>query len=245
MNHPFLVALQFLTRLPIPKTGKLASAKIQGRSVLYYPIIGLMLGLLSILLAYGLEDVLPNALIAFFILAFGVTITGALHLDGLADSADAWLGGHGNKQRCLDIMRDPRCGPAGVIALFMVLLAKFSAYESIIAQTNGFALIVAPLLARTAVIALFLSTPYVRAGGIGETLSQYMPKTAAYGVILTSAFVVLLFFNGFWPLIFAGLLFYLLRRQMLLTLDGATGDTTGAMIEIMETGVLIAALIKI
>lgn len=242
MTHPFLVAVQFLTRIPVTSPEDTLPANIQARSLLYYPLVGLLLGVTTIGLAYSLSGILTDSLNAIFILGLIIALTGALHLDGLADSADAWLGGHGDRQRCLDIMQDPRCGTAGVTILIVVLLAKFSAYESIIAQGYWSALLIAPLLARTAVIALFLSTPYVRKGGIGENLKQHIPETAAYWVLTISILFVVVFFAGFWICVGTALVFYLLRRQMLHSLGGTTGDTSGAMVEIVELSVLILSV---
>ncbi|NCA91441.1 MAG: adenosylcobinamide-GDP ribazoletransferase, partial [Gammaproteobacteria bacterium] len=95
--RPFLIALQFLTRLPVRLTGELSAADL-GRSLLYYPLVGLLLGGLLVaggwLLAGGglLTGVAP-VLAAALVLSLWVGLTGALHLDGLADMIDAWAGG--------------------------------------------------------------------------------------------------------------------------------------------------------
>ena len=241
MRQAFLIALQFLTRIPVPATP--IDAKTQGLSMLFYPLIGLLLGISVFVIAYSLSGVLPDSIVAICLVSFAIAITGALHLDGLADSADAWLGSHGDRQRCLDIMHDPACGPAGVIVLVLIVLAKFSAYETIVAHANWYAILIAPILARTAVLGLFLTTPYARPGGLGDVIKQHLPQTESYWVIVASILIVVLFLNGFWACVFALLLFYFLRRLMLNMLQGTTGDTAGAMIEIIEVGVLIVALV--
>jgi adenosylcobinamide-GDP ribazoletransferase len=109
---PLLIALQFLTRLPISLAGMPAPQQI-GRSLLWYPVVGLLLGLWLVGLQQLLGDT-PLPLQTALLLAVWVGSTGGLHLDGLADTADAWVGGFGDRQRSLEIMQDPRSGPIAV-----------------------------------------------------------------------------------------------------------------------------------
>ena len=88
----------------------------------------------------------PLLLHAALLLTAWVLLSGGLHLDGLADSADAWLGGFGDRERTLTIMKDPRSGPIAVVTLGLVLLLKFTALVALIEQHNGAALILAPLI---------------------------------------------------------------------------------------------------
>ena len=180
--RPLLIALQFLTRLPVPLHGAPLERDI-GRSLLYYPLVGLLLGGLLVALAWvpvgGGEGLRAALLLAVWAFA-----SGGLHLDGLADSADAWVGSLGDRERTLLIMKDPNCGPAGVVALALVLLLKFAALQTLLAHGAWEALVFAPLLARTALPALFLTTPYVRPGGLGEALARYLPRRAALFVVL-------------------------------------------------------------
>ncbi|HBM07500.1 MAG TPA: adenosylcobinamide-GDP ribazoletransferase, partial [Pseudomonas sp.] len=118
--QPFLIALQFLTCLPVRLRGMPEPQQI-GRSLLYYPLVGLLLGGMLCLLGVALGNAAPP-LKAALLLAAWVWLTGALHLDGLADSADAWLGGFGDRERTLAIMKDPCSGPVAVAVLVLVLL---------------------------------------------------------------------------------------------------------------------------
>ena len=130
MLRAFLIALQFLTRLPV-RLSEPPSPEERGRSLPFYPAVGLVIGLLLMILAWLLgapDPWLESALL----LAAWVALTGALHIDGLADSADAWLGGGGDPQRALAIMKDPRSGPAGVAAVVMTLLVKFAALAALL-----------------------------------------------------------------------------------------------------------------
>jgi adenosylcobinamide-GDP ribazoletransferase len=150
---PFWIALQFLSSLPIRLPGMPQPQEL-GRSLLFYPVVGLLFGVLL----WGLNSVLmgaPLLLHAALLLTAWVLLSGGLHLDGLADSADAWLGGFGDRERTLTIMKDPRSGPIAVVTLGMVLLLKFTALVALIEQPNGAALILAPLIGRASMLALF------------------------------------------------------------------------------------------
>jgi adenosylcobinamide-GDP ribazoletransferase len=243
--RPFLIALQFLTRFPVRLNG-MPQAREIGQSLLYYPLVGALLGLLLVALDAFLAGV-GTLLAAALLLAFWVLASGALHLDGLADSVDAWVGGLGERERTLAIMKDPYCGPMGVAALLLVLLLKFAALEELLANGAGLALLLAPLLGRAALPALFVCTPYVRPGGLGEALARSLPRGAALllvaTVLLGSAALGLAGqgMSGLWPLLAACAAFAALRAAMMQRLGGTTGDTAGALVETVETAVLLAA----
>jgi adenosylcobinamide-GDP ribazoletransferase len=168
-------------------------------------------------------------------------LSGGLHLDGLADSADAWLGGFGDRERTLTIMKDPRSGPIAVVTLVLVLLLKFSALLALIEQAHSLALIIVPLIGRSALLGLFLTTPYVRAGGLGQALADHLPRSAGRQVLVVSALACVLIagVSGVLALVLAGLGFVWLRQVMLRRLGGTTGDTAGAMLELLEVAVLV------
>ncbi|MGE8455441.1 MAG: adenosylcobinamide-GDP ribazoletransferase, partial [Pseudomonas alloputida] len=163
---PFWIALQFLSSLPVSLAGMPAPREV-GRSLLYYPLVGLLFGLLLWLASHLLQGT-PSPLHAALLLTLWVLLSGALHLDGLADSADAWLGGFGDRERTLRIMKDPRSGPIAVVTLVLVLLLKFCALWVLVGQGIGAQLLLAPLIGRAAMLGLFLCTPYVRPGGLGQ-----------------------------------------------------------------------------
>ncbi len=242
MIRPLLIALQFLTRLPVTFRDK-PNEKDTGRSLLYYPLVGLALGLLLAATTWTLADA-PAMLRAALVLTAWVLLTGALHLDGLADSADAWVGGHGDRERTLAIMKDPRSGPVGVVALVLVLLIKFAALHALTTASDWMALVMAPLLARTSLPLLFLTTPYVRPGGLGAVLYEHLPRRAATIVVALTVVAVPLTAGGrgFWLLAAAAMVFLPLRALMRHRLQGATGDTAGATVEMIETAVLVTAL---
>lgn len=242
MARSLWVALQFLTRLPLPQMAVIEERE-RGHSLLWYPVVGLLVGALLALLAWILTDV-ASLLCAALLLAAWVAITGALHLDGLADSADAWMGGLGSRERSLAIMKDPHCGPGAVVVLVLVLLIKFAALERILAVGDLSMLWVAPVLGRVAVPLLFLTTPYVRPGGLGDALAKHLPRRAAWVVVAISSVVVLAMGEvGVLAVVSAALMFFLLRAMMLRRIQGTTGDTAGAMVELVEMAVLVVLAI--
>jgi len=236
---PFWIALQFLSSLPIRLPG-MPEPRELGRSLLFYPLVGLLFG--AILWAFNwLLLGTPTLLHAALLLSLWVLLSGGLHLDGLADSADAWLGGFGDRERTLTIMKDPRSGPIAVVTLVLVLLLKFTALLALIGQPDSLALIIVPLIGRSALLGLFLTTPYVRAGGLGQALADHLPRSAGRQVLAVSALACVLIagLSGVLAVVLAVLGFFWLRQVMLRRLGGTTGDTAGAMLELLEVAVLV------
>ena len=238
MVRPLLIALQFLTRLPVTTT-KAADNRDIGRSLLWYPLVGLLIGLALAALGWAVGGA-PVGLRAALVLSAWVLITGALHLDGLGDSADAWMGGLGDRERTLAIMKDPCSGSGAVVTLVVVLIVKFAALESILATGDWRPLVLAPWLARALLPLLFLTTPYVRPGGLGAAMARHLPRRTAAGVVLATALIVpaLTGKPGTVSLAVAATVFVLLRAMMLRRINGTTGDTAGAMVELVETAIL-------
>ncbi|MBV4520763.1 adenosylcobinamide-GDP ribazoletransferase [Pseudomonas sp. SWRI74] len=236
---PFWIALQFLSSLPVRLPGMPAPQEL-GRSLLCYPLVGLLFGIIL----WGLNWLLlgtPLLLHAALLLTGWVLLSGALHLDGLADSADAWLGGFGDRERTLTIMKDPRSGPIAVVTLVLVLLLKFVALVALIEQQQALMLIIVPLIGRSALLGLFLTTPYVRAGGLGQALADHLPRSAGKQVLAISAVVCVLIagVGGVVALVVAVAGFVWLRQVMLRRLGGTTGDTAGALLELLEVAMLV------
>ena len=236
---PLLIALQFLTRLPI-RLPYMPEPEQLGRSLLWYPLVGLLLGILLAALAWALGGV-ATPLAAALVLALWVLASGGLHLDGLADTADAWVGGLGDPQRTLAIMKDPCCGPMAVVTLVLVLLLKFVALWALLDAGRWPVLLLAPLLGRSALLLLFLGTTYVRRGGLGSAMAEYLPARAGWRVLLAAGLACLLGgWSGVLALGVALVAFALCRRALLRRIGGTTGDTAGAVLELVECAVLVA-----
>lgn len=236
---PFWIALQFFTLLPTPKIDRIDNSDL-AQSVLWYPAVGLIIGGLLWALAELLLPMLSTLVVAGVLLLVWVAITGALHLDGLADCADAWMGGFGSKERTLEIMKDPVSGPIAVCVLVTCLLLKFALIESLLSQSMLYALVLVPVMARMSAMVLLLTTDYVREGGLGSALSEGLDISKAWGII----FALLLVFGWFAPLLACSailcsvFIFWFWRQRMVARIDGCTGDTLGAMIELVELAAL-------
>lgn len=252
----FWYAMAFLTRLPTPYLKRVDEA-VAARSLVFYPLVGALLGLC--LLAFTAACVFYNPQVSLLLLAalllfIWVVFSGALHLDGLADSADAWVGGLGNKERTLAIMKDPQSGPMGVTVIAVILLVKFAAIYALLdkAQSGsgswniwlliaGFMLV--PMLARGAVPGLLATTPYVRKKGLASALVAgatplVVGITGTLLALLAGVFLQTqaLFILALWLTILM-----MVRAAMIKRLGGCTGDTLGASIEIQEA-LLLAAI---
>ncbi|MBL4866205.1 MAG: adenosylcobinamide-GDP ribazoletransferase [Pseudomonadales bacterium] len=237
----FWLAIQFLTRLPTPAIES-PTQKEFGTAIYHYPIVGFILGFLlftvaSLLsVAVSASSTEANSVLAVLTLIVWVLLTGALHIDGLADSADAWIGGYGSKTRTLKIMKDPTCGPAGVTSIILLLLVKFALIQ-LCFEVGLHYLIAAPLIARASIQALLGTTRYAREEGLASAMALQMSlHKALIGITLTTLFI-LIYFPLLYCLLtalFCSLVWWGMRHLMLKRIDGFTGDTAGAWIEITE-----------
>lgn len=243
-----ITAFLFLTRIPMPRIDDM-NGEDSGRSLVYFPWVGLALGGLLYGSAWLLNQYLPASLTAALILTAWVLSTGGLHIDGLADSADGWLSGaHGEK--LLEIMKDPRCGSAAVMVVCLLLIAKFAALEFLLQQNLLWPLLIAPLLGRATPLVLLLTTKPASNQG----LAQHFTEHASHKAIQLSLVATLLataliggMSSTLWAVLISVLLLWGLRHLMMKRLNGYSGDTLGATIEITELCVLIvvAGLITI
>ena len=238
--NAFLIAFQLLTIIPIAHS-YIASDKQLGYSSLFYPLIGLFIGGI-LLVAANLFANLSLQIQAALILMLWVVITGGLHLDGLADCADAWVGGMKSKQRSLAIMKDPASGPIAVVTLILVLLLKWSLINQLLIQQDLFVLLLTPMLGRLAILLLMQTSNYIRSGGMAEKLVANLPKSAAQalsvlGLLAGSYYVGLLAISLMLMVLLT------IRHQSIKRLGGVTGDVYGAAVELVEVAVLLGAVL--
>lgn len=239
----FSLALQFLTRIPVPVRSVLRPEDY-GRSVFFFPFVGLIIGLIISLMMAGLDSLFPRAdpgVAAVLLLTAWVLITGGLHLDGLADVADAWIGGHGDRDKTLAIMKDPRSGPMAMMVVVLIMLAKFAALRAAVERDAWEMLVWTPVLGRSAMLLMMLTTSYVRPGGIGVVYTEHLPRRGCVGLLLALTTLVVLQWR--WDsaalLVLLGIGFVFLRRAFLQRLGGTTGDTLGATCELTEASALL------
>ncbi len=164
------MALAFLTRLPVPGPPAVDAAEV-GRAALFFPAAGAALGAIVAGSAHVLSPRLPPTLAAALLVTLLALLTGGLHLDGLADTADGFGGGR-TPEDVLRIMRDHAIGAYGASALVLALTVKVAAIAALLASGHAARwLLVAPALARWAPVALARFLPYARpGGGLGATV---------------------------------------------------------------------------
>jgi adenosylcobinamide-GDP ribazoletransferase len=198
-------------------------------------VLGLVIGVAALLLGPALLPG-PSGVAAILVLALWVWATGGLHLDGLADTADAWVGGLGSRERTLAIMKDPTSGPAGVTALVLVIIAKFTALEALIEAGGSDLLLWVPVLARAQLPLLILTTPYARREGMGSDPARTAAADACRWSIglAAGAAALVLGWTGILLVVAAAVLFWSVRRALMGRLGGFTGDTAGALVELTE-----------
>ena len=236
---PFWIALQFLTVFPI-QLKQMPSKQQNGQSLLFYPIIGLGIGFVLYTIAISLSA-LPPMLLSSLILVVWIWLTGGLHIDGLADTADAWVGGFGDKERTLKIMKDPACGPIGVLSLIIVCVLKWSAIYILLEKQDIQALILFPMLGRLVPLFLFLTTDYVREKGLGFSITSHISKMASIIVAcLSLSFFAYFSWLGLGCVIISMLVLLYLRQQFIGRIGGITGDTVGASIEFIEMTAILS-----
>lgn len=214
-----------------------------GYSLFFYPFVGLIIGAILVALIWLLNGTPPFVMAALLITVW-ILLTGGLHLDGLADSADAWAGGIGDREKTLAIMKDPNCGPAGVVAIILIILLKFAALHSLIITVDWIALLLVIILSRMMVPLLFLTTPYVRDNGLGSALAMHQPRQLNILMIISTIVLIFLFtgISYLGLILTAAVSFLVVRYAMLQRIGGMTGDTAGALIEVTETTMLLSAV---
>ena len=235
IRHDYFLAQSFLSRLPIPKNIDYQPERL-GYISLYYPIVGAVIGSILAIIA-SLLAVVDPLLVAVLLTSIWAIITGALHLDGLADSADAWLGGHGDRQRIFKIMKDPLLGTAGVVSLVLILLLKVISLSLLLQSHAYFDIILIVVTARFAAVALLYLLPAAQQQGLAYQAKNALPSITPYYL---SAVTLILAVLAPMSLLLIAIVMYLLRRFMLQSIGGMTGDTLGASIEIVEVVGLLA-----
>lgn len=243
MIRSFLAALQFLTVIPIP--ARLDERDFE-RSPVWFPLVGLLLGGIvavvdAVLAKMGLSGLLLSALSVGLLAA----LSGGLHLDGLADTADGFLSAR-PRERVLEIMRDSHIGTMGVLALIFVLAIKGAALTELTGPMRWKALLFAPLAGRCLQIGVMGLLPYARKeGGLAGVFLRRNNRglVASSATVLCVVALLLLGFREGLVLVFAtAAVAVLLSLWSLRRIGGFTGDTLGATSEIVEAVVFVAVI---
>jgi len=235
-------ALAFLTRIPVGRWLDLDGHDV-ARAGLVFPLVGAGVGATVGGSAAALAGPLSPPLAAAIALAAGTVVTGALHLDGLADTADA-LGTH-SRQRALEIMRDHAVGPYGVVALVLDFLVKAAALAVLARHGHAAQFAVAAgALSRSAPVALSAMLPYARSteGAAASLARAKWWRAVVAAIIGLGIAVVAARGDGLFVAACAGVLVLLLYGALRRWLGGVTGDTLGATVELSEATVLVVAV---
>jgi adenosylcobinamide-GDP ribazoletransferase len=231
-------ALMLLTRLPVP-----SSLPARAAGVWAYPIVGAVVGLVGAAVYWvAVRFGLPPSMAAICAIAGTALTTGALHEDGLADTADGFGGGV-TVARKLEIMRDSRIGTFGALALILSVGLRIAAVTSLADPTSvAIALVAAGVLGRAAMIGIMLALPPARADGMAAALGPLPLMPATFGMAIACACVLLP--HGVRAIVGAALagalMVWLARRQI----GGHTGDVLGATEQAAECAVLIAMVMR-
>lgn len=230
-----LVAVQFLTTIPVSFWRESTSEDV-GRSVRYFPAVGLMLGGLLVILYWLLSFFLAPVIICLLMVLFLLMITGALHFDGFLDCCDGLFGFRGVERR-LEIMRDSRVGSFAVAGGWGLLTLKYISLLQIPPSLVTPALLLAPLLGRWALVIAVVVFPYGRESGLGTIYKQYTKRLELFlaGLLVLVVAGLVLRIAGIMLVAIVLALAWLVGRWMMTKIPkGLTGDCYGAITEFCE-----------
>jgi adenosylcobinamide-GDP ribazoletransferase len=235
--NAFFAALQFLTVIPRPTRMEYSGSEA-GPAAIFFPVVGLLLGGVLVLMNAALEPFVTGALSCVSLVAVLAVLTRGLHLDGLADTFDG-LGAGGSRERMLEVMQDSHNGAFGTIAIVVVLLLKIHAIDSIDAE-RWRALIAAPVLGRWAMVLLGYRAQAVKPG-LGATLvTQLGSHHLACATLLAATFTVASSRGrGLLAIALVAMLSFAAKIYFQHRLGGVNGDIFGAIGELSETSVLV------
>ena len=245
MGKRFAAAWRFLTIFPLPlsRPGPDEAEHLRASPGLF-PAVGLALGLLMAGLAALLGLFLPRTAVAALMVATLAYPSGALHLDGLADSADGLLSPGRDREKALAVMKDSRIGAHGAVALIIILLLKYACLVALSPDDLPFVMLAVPLAGRASMLFPMALLPYAREKGLGGLFAITDVKSVLAGACVWTGGAMAALWGvgqglaglGVWGAATMGWVAFLKRR-----LGGATGDSYGATCEIAETAVCLAA----
>jgi len=235
------LALSFLTALPAGTFSAEVSPETMGRSQSWFPLVGLIIGLLLLTLTLFCRCFFATQICAACVLLVHFLLTGGFHLDGLADTTDGMMSGRQEKEKIFSIMKDSYLGSMGAASLILLLLLKFSAITVIIDKLPA-ALAIFPVCGRYAIVQLTFTSAYARAeGGLGAMFTNFCGQREwlTAGVISLSCALLGSGFKGLICLLMTAAYTYLIAEVCRRRLGGITGDILGFACESSEALVLI------
>jgi adenosylcobinamide-GDP ribazoletransferase len=234
-----LLAASFLTIIPLAGGPARPPAEVAA-SLRWFPLVGFIIGAMLVLEDRALAIFTGGAIRAALLVITLEIVSGGMHLDGLADTADA-LGAGRDRERALEIMRDSRIGAFGAAAIFAVLALKVIALAGAHGEARRAAIYAAPGLARWAMAWIGGRSAYLRAQGAGTALlggGERNPRIAS--IIAAVGMIPAAGCHALRAIATAALLAAILRKFYERWLGGVTGDVIGAAGQIVEAAVMIA-----
>ncbi len=241
-----LLAVQFLTRIPIPSEG-LYSPERMAASVRYYSVVGLLVGGVSAAVFALSLTVFPQVIAILLAIAAGLLLTGGFHEDGLADTFDG-IGGGLDRDGALEIMRDSRLGTYGTLALTIVLLTKTASLALLPIGFVAAALVTAHGLSRLSSVLVIATSVYVRTEGTGKPVAEGVSAVSLVTIMITGIAILVAWCWALPPMALACAVLGLAVGQGLMRLffepklGGYTGDTLGAVQQVSELGFYLGLL---
>jgi len=231
--YSFFTAVQFLTRIPCPNHE--FRSEYMANSLVYYPVVGLILGSILAVAHLGFKFLFPESLSAVLSTALYVLLTGGLHLDGLIDTVDG-LFSNRPKSQVMEIMKDSRVGAFGVMAAIVVFLIKYSIFQNLGQIIPLTSLIIVLIANRWGLILLITFYPYVRKEGLGSFFQTKSKRILFFVSTLIALILVVLveWYIGLLSMGIAALVAWFYGKKVTAILGGMTGDTYGAFIELSE-----------
>jgi len=212
------------------------SSDALARSTIFFPVVGLVLGICAVAAAWLTTLLLPGPVAAILIVIVLLAFSGGLHADGLADTADGFFSAR-PREKILEILRDSRIGAMGVLALLMVFLLKSASLAVLDRQTVLQAALLMPLMGRSSIVLTMALLPYARPeGGLATLFYGRSVRRAALCtlVIALACCQLLLGLRGLAMYAAWLVLIFFFARFCTRKIGGATGDTLGAICELSE-----------
>jgi len=238
----FFTAFQFLTIIPLPFRLNYQDGDL-GRSMRWFPLVGLAIGALLAGLHYCLLLIFPESIVAVILVAVLAAVTGGLHLDGLADVFDGF-GARGSRERFLAVMKDSSTGAIGAVALILGLILKYQALLYLPAGVKYAGIVIFPAAARFSQLLLTVGSQRARKDGLGAAFISSaggVEVLIAAATILAAAFL-LLGITGIICCLVVALFACLSRSYFHRRLGGVTGDIIGCTSELAEIVALLTII---
>lgn len=235
----FLAALQFLSTIPVPGRRDF-SPETLGRSAVYFPIIGVIIGLILAGLSWLFGLFLPSGVTSALLIAFLVIISGGMHLDGFIDTCDG-IGGQKPAAERWRVMSDSRAGSFGIIGVVLLLVIKYAALNSVPGQSLVITLVMMPMLGRWTMVYAIFAYPYAKPAGMGTAFKQgtSWPRFTAATVFTAVAVMLIAQLIGLAIMFAAWMVTLVAAAYFRGKFSGLTGDSYGAINEISEVGLLL------